>query len=163
MNLTQQKRGATLIEAVISLAALAIVVPLTFVALAASGKVAQSSDVETQSPWIVSFCADEITASRAARSSFFPATTPGEAFPKDGDVWALAFSPEGKAIARIGRQEYEQGISNISNQPARSIVALSTRESSTASPVFQLKISLEYPAGFPRERRQKHIFYSQVR
>ena len=107
------KRGASLIETVIAMGVLAVAIPLVFGALAESGKSTQSSEAETRSTWIIPACMEEIHASRSGRSQFFPTTLANEPFPALGDVWALAFSGEGKPVGKIPKADYDKGTRDI--------------------------------------------------
>ncbi len=166
------RSGSSLIETVIAMGVLAVAIPLVFGALAESGKSTMSSVLETRSAWIVPACMDEIRASRDGRPQFFTATTAGQAFPPIGDVWALVFSPEGKALGKITKSVYDSGTKDFNGQPVRYIATLSataivlTNAENTlkpgAPPMMRGSISLEYPAGAPAAKRQKLGFNTRL-
>lgn len=157
-------RGSSLIEAVIAMGVLAIAIPLVFGAIAESGKSGMSSEAETRSIWIIPACMDEIHASRAGSPRFFTATTTGETFPAAGDVWALAFSAEGKAIGKIDKALYDKGAKEIDGLPIRFIASISSEAlADTATPaLLNVRISLEYPSGSPAAKRQKIDFHTLI-
>ncbi len=157
--------GASLIEAVIAMGVLAVAIPLVFGALAESGKTGISAEAETRSTWMVPACMEEIQASRDGRPQFFTATTAGQIFPPAGEVWALAFSPEGKPIGKLSKAIYDKGTREIDGKPVRYIASLSSKTPtipSGATPMLSLRISLEYPATSPVAKRQKLEFYSRI-
>jgi len=159
-----RNRGSSLIEAVIAMGVLAIAIPLVFGAIAESGKSGMSSEAETRSIWIIPACMDEIQASRDGTPRFFTATTTGETFPAAGDVWALAFSPQGKAIGKIDNDLYDKGAKEIDGQPIRFIASISSETvANTATPaMLNVRISLEYPSGAPAAKRQKIDFHTLI-
>lgn len=162
---TSAARGSTLIEAVIAIGVLAVAIPLVFGALAESGKTGMSAEAETRSTWMVPACMEEIQASRDGRPQFFTSTTMGQIFPPAGDVWALAFSPEGQPIGKLSKAIYDKGTREISGKPVRYIASLSAKAPTTptgATPMLNLRISLEYPASSPAPKRQKLEFYTRI-
>ncbi len=162
---TAGTRGASLIEAVIAMGVLAVAIPLVFGALAESGKSGMSAEAETRSTWIVPACMEEIQASRDGRPQFFTRTTVGQMFPPAGEVWALAFSPEGKPVGTLSTTVYDKGVREIGGKPVRYIASLSSKTPATpsgASPMLSLRISLEYPASSPAANRQKLEFYTRI-
>ncbi|NQX02416.1 hypothetical protein HQ447_17295, partial [bacterium] len=122
-TLTQSSsnRGSSLIETVIAMGVLAVAIPLVFGALAESGKSGLSSEAETRSTWIVPACMEEILASREGKPQFFTPTAVGEAFPPASQVWALAFSPEGKPLGKLSKAVYDKGSKELNGQPVRYI------------------------------------------
>ncbi len=166
------RNGSSLIETVIAMGVLAVAIPLVFGTLAESGKSTMSSVLETRSAWIVPVCMDEIRASRDGRPQFFTATTAGQAFPPVGDIWALVFSPEGKALGKITKSVYDSGTKDFNGQAVRYIATLSataivlTKAEIDAKPgapaMMRAAISLEYPVGAPAAKRQKIGFYSRL-
>lgn len=165
----QTSRGTSLIEAVIATGVLAVAVPLVFGAFAESGKTGISAEAETRSTWIVPACMEEIQASREGRSQYFETTTVGTTFPSTGDVWALAFSSEGRVIGKISQAEYAKGIKELDGQSIRYLASLSATEpessgntTNSSAEMMLTKVSLEYPAISPLEKRQKIDFYTQI-
>lgn len=144
---------------------LAIAIPLVFAALAESGKSGMSAAAETRSTWIVPACLAEIRASRAGRPQFFTATGVGEEFPA-GDVWALAFSPEGRPLGRVAKALYDKGIQDLDGQRIGYIATLSATTPVPAPagpvPLLRARISLEYPPAAPAAKRQKLDFYTRI-
>ena len=160
-----QTRGSSLIEAVIAMGVLAVAIPLVFGALAESGKSGMSSEAETRSTWIVPACMEEILASREGRPQFFTATAVGQVFPPAGEVWALAFTPEGKPIGKLAKGIYDKGTKELNGQPVRYIASISSATSTSTSgvtPLLRTRISLEYPASAPAAKRQKLEFYTRI-
>ena len=163
--ITAGTRGASLIEAVLAVGVLAVAIPLVFGALAESGKSGMSAEAETRSTWIVPACMEEVQASRDGRPQFFTRTTVGQMFPPAGEVWTLAFSPEGKPCGKLSKAAYDKGVREIGGKPVRYIASLSSKTPTTpsgVSPMLSLRISLEYPASSPAANRQKLEFYTRI-
>lgn len=160
-----QTRGSSLIETVIAMGVLAVAIPLVFGALAESGKSGVSSEAETRSTWIVPACMEEILASREGRPQFFTATSVGQVFPPSGEVWALAFTPEGKAIGKLTKGIYDKGTKELNGQPVRYIASISsatTPPTTGLTPLLRTRISLEYPSTAPAAKRQKLEFFTRI-
>lgn len=158
-----KRRGASLIETVIAMGVLAVAVPLVFGALAESGKSGLSSEAETRSTWMVPICMQEIEASRAGKPRYFTTTKVNEAFPPGGDVWALAFSAEGRPLGKMSKSLYDKGATTLDGQTIRYIASLSAAPVAGAVPVMsRARISLEYPSGAPATKRQKLEFYTRI-
>lgn len=167
-TLTQSSsnRGSSLIETVIAMGVLAVAIPLVFGALAESGKSGLSSEAETRSTWIVPACMEEILASREGKPQFFTPTAVGEAFPPASQVWALAFSPEGKPLGKLSKAVYDKGSKELNGQPVRYIALLSAAAPKNTpagvTPMLSTRITLEYPAAIPVAKRQKLDFYTRI-
>lgn len=158
-------RGSSLIETVIAIGVLAVAIPLVFGALAESGKSAMSSEAETRSTWIVPACMDEIQASRDGRPQFFTATTTGQIFPPAGDVWAVAFSAEGRPIGKISKGVYDMGTKELDGKPVRYLATLSSATTHTSpgvTPMLRALITLEYPSALPVAKRRKLEFFTRI-
>jgi hypothetical protein len=159
------RSGATLVEAVIALGVLAVAAPLVFGALAEAGKSGLASEAETRSTWMIPACMEEIHASRDGRPQYFTATVTGEGFPPTGDVWALAFSPEGKPVGRLAKANYDKGAKELDGKPVRYIAVLSATAQppgSNTTPMLKTRISIEYPASVPALKRGKIDFHARI-
>jgi type II secretory pathway pseudopilin PulG len=157
--------GATLIEAVIAVGVLAIAVPLVMGTIAEAGKSGMAAEAETRSTWMISTCMTEINASRVGQSRYFPPTITGQSFPAAGDVWALAFSPEGKPVGKISKSNYDQGTKEIDGKPVRFIAELSAVPQTTASggvPMLKTRISIQYPAAAPASKRGNLDYHTLI-
>ena len=158
-------RGATLIEAVIAIGVLAVAIPLVYGALAEGGKSGLSSQAETRSTWMIPACIDEIHASRQGRSLYFSATANGQAFPPAGEVWALAFSADGKPIGRLSKGVYDSGAAELDGKPIRYIASMSAAAAvvrKDATPMLDLQIAIEYPAAAKVAKRGKLDFHTRI-
>jgi hypothetical protein len=158
-------RGSSLIEAVLAMSVLAVAIPLVFGALAESGKSGMSSEAETRSTWMVPACMDEIRASREGLPRYFTPTVAAQVFPPDGDVWALAFSSEGKPLGKISKAAYDKGIKELDGQAVRYVASLSAAgnlEKVETAPMLCTRISVEYPAASPAAKRRKIDFYTRI-
>lgn len=159
------RRGSSLVEAVIAMGVLAVAIPLVFGALVESGNSNVSSEAETRSTWIVPACMEEILASREGKPQFFTPTTVGQIFPPAGDVWALAFSADGKPIGKIAKGTYDKGTKTLNGKTVRYIATLASETTPTpsgATPMQRAKITLEYPSALPVAKRQKLEFYTRI-
>lgn len=154
------QRGATLVEAVIAVGVMAVAVPLVFGAITEAGKSGVSSTAETRSTWIVPACMEEIRASREGRPLFFNATTPGQPIPPAGDVWALGFSADGKPVGRLPNVLHEQGAKELNGVPIRYIASI--RALPDSGTLLKTRISIEYPAAAPENKRSKLDFHTCI-
>ena len=165
LTTTLKNRGSSLIEAVIAMGVLAVAVPLVFGAIAESGKSGISAEADTRSTWIIPACMNEIRASREGKPQFFIPTLVGQTFPPTGDVWALAFSPEGKPVGKLSKTAYESGAKDLNGQAIGYVTTLSSVTTTTktgATPMLRAKVTLEYPAGAPLAKRQKLDFFTRI-
>jgi len=159
----RHRDGSTLIEAAIASGVLAVVIPLVCGVLAAAGKTGLASQADTRSTWIIPACIDEIRASRAGCPRYFPPTAAGEAFPPSGEVWALAFSADGKLLGKIPRELHDRGTREIDGIPVRYIASMSSSPppAATAGPqLLPVHISLEFPASAPAAKRHQLAFHT---
>ena len=159
-----EKSGSTLIEVVIAVGVMAVAVPLVFGALAESGKSGMSARAETRSTWIVPLCIDEIRASREGRSEYFAATTTGQVFPPTGDVWVLAFSPDGKPIGKLPKADYDKGTTQLNGEKILYLATISAKTTTQtgATPMLSARVTMEYPSGAPSTKRQKLDFFTRI-
>lgn len=158
-------RGSSLIETVIAIGVLAVAIPLVFGALAESGKSGMSSEAETRGVWMVPACMDEIRASREGRPRFFEPTAVNQSFPPDGEVWALAFSPEGKPVGKLAKAFYDKGTGQLDGRALGYIASLSSTAATVtggATPMLCARISIEYPAASPAAKRRKLDFHTRI-
>ena len=158
-------RGASLIEAVISIGVLAVAIPLVFGALAEAGKSAIAAQAETRSTWVIPACMEEIRASRDGRPRYFTPTTTGQTFPPTGEIWALAFSPDGQPIGRLSQALYQKGTRELNGKPVRYIASLGSSippGKPGTIPMLRVDISLEYPAAAPPAKRRKLDFHTRI-
>jgi Tfp pilus assembly protein PilV len=163
--MTATQRGSSLIETVIAMGVLAVAIPLVFGTLAESGKSGVSSAAETRSTWMIPVCMEEIRASREGRPRYFTPTASAEAFPTNGDVWALAFSDGGKLVGKISKAAYEKGTKELDGQAVVYIASLSAAEDlaeAATAPMLRTRISLEYPSASPAAKRRKIDFYTRI-
>ena len=108
---------------------------------------------------------EEILASREGRPQFFTKTAVNEIFPPTGEIWALAFSPEGKPIGKITKAVYDKGTKELNGKPVRYIATLSSATTPTpagSTPMLRARITLEYPSASPAKKRQKLDFYTRI-
>jgi hypothetical protein len=157
--------GATLVEAIIAVGVLAVAVPLVFGALAEAGKSGMASEAETRSTWMIPACMEEIRASREGRPQYFTPTITGQSFPPAGEVWALAFSPDGKPVGRIAKSAYDKGTKKLDGKPVRFIASLSAATQppvANTTPMLKTRVSIEYPASAPAAKRAKLDFHTRI-
>ncbi|MEO5713163.1 MAG: hypothetical protein ABIT37_06715 [Luteolibacter sp.] len=162
---TSGQSGSSLIEVVIAVGVMAVAVPLVFGALAESGKSGMSAEAETRSAWMIPICMDEIRASREGHSEYFTTTTTGQVFPPASEVWALAFSPEGKPLGKVSKAVYDKGLKDLNGAKVLYVAAISSAVPKTQTgpvPMLTAKISVEYPSGAPAAKRQKLDFFTRI-
>lgn len=162
----RRNHGATLVEAVISVGVLAVAVPLVLGAIAEAGKSGSSAQAETRSAWIVPACMEEIRAVRDGKPKYFTRVPVGQPFPPAGDVWALAFSPDGRPVGRLDRTQYERGTRELDGNPVRFIAVLGAAEKPQArtvgTPMLHARIAIEYPSSAPANRRGTIDFHTRI-
>lgn len=159
------KRASSLIDALIAIGVLSVAIPLVLTTMTQAGKSGLSAEAETRCNWMIPTCMEEIRASREGRPQYFNTTSIGQIFPPTDDVWALAFSPDGKPIGKIPKSLYDMGTKEING---KSVLYLATMTSTTAqvktgeSPMMNVRISIDYPASAPVAKRQKIDFHTQI-
>lgn len=159
------QKGTTMVEAIIAMGVLAVAVPLTYGALAEAGKAGLSAQAETRSTWIIPACIEEIQNSRAGSPQYFTATKIGQPFPPAGDVWALAFAPDGRPVGKMPKSFYDRGTKELDGKPVRFIAVLSATSQSAATgttPMLNARITIEYPASVPAKSRGKIDFHTRI-
>jgi type II secretory pathway pseudopilin PulG len=157
--------GTSLIEVVIAMGVMAVAIPLVFGALAESGKTSMLAEAETHGSWMVRQCMDELDAAHKGRSLYFPEISNHQIFPPAGEVWGLAFSSEGRLIAKFTKAEYDSGIHEIDGSKARYLLTTSSilpAYQTGQVPVLEMKITVEFPAGSPAGKRQKLDFFTHA-
>lgn len=158
--------GSTLMEVIIAVGVLAVAIPMVFGALAESGKSGLASQAETRSTWMIPICMDEIRASRDGLPQYFAPTAPGQAFPPSGEVWALAFSADGKPVGRLSKALYESGARELDGKNIRYIASIRAEALATntgTAPMMRVDVSLEYPAFTKAAMRGKIDFHTRIR
>jgi type II secretory pathway pseudopilin PulG len=159
------RRASTLVEAVIAIGVLSVAIPLVYATLAQAGKSELSSEAETRCTWMIPACLDEIRASRAGRSQYFNATVVGQTFPAAGEIWALAFSADGKPVGKIPKTAYENGLKSLDGKPVlylASMMASAATIKAGEPPVMNVRISIDYPAAAAAAKRQKLDFHTRI-
>lgn len=154
-------KGSTLIEAVIAIGVLAIAIPLVFGTMAESGKSGMASLAETRSTWIIPVCMDEISASRDGKPQYFTATTTGQTFPPAGDVWALAFSADGKPVGKLSKSQYDKGTRELEGKEVRFIATMAAVQQANST-MLRVDFFLEYPASAPSAKRGRLDFHTRI-
>jgi type II secretory pathway pseudopilin PulG len=157
--------GVSLIESLIALGVLAVAIPAVLAVMTEAGKSGLASQAETRSTWMIPACLDEIRASRGGSPQYFSPTASGQAFPPPGELWALAFSPEGRPIGKLPRTLYSNGIRELDGQTVRYIASLASSEvpgSDASARLLNVRISLEYPAASPETQRRKLVFHTRM-
>lgn len=159
------RRGATLMEAVIAVGVIAMAVPLVLGTLAESGESGLAAQAETRSSWIIPACMDELQATRDGVGQFLPTTQPGQQFPPGSEVWALAFSADGRTLGKVSKAEYEKGVKRLENTQVRYLATLKgtpTPPKPGITPLLNVTLTLEFPAAVPAEKRQKIAFHTRM-
>ena len=161
---TKRRSGFSLIETVIALCVLAVTVPLVFLALETGGRSGMTSATESRSRWMVEACLEEIRASREGRARWLSNTRPGSVIPPDGELWALAFSNDGRVLGKVAAGQWAAGIGHLDGQAVRYLAGIESIESvSNGIPAMRVvRISLEDPAAAPAGKRGKSGFHTLV-
>mgnify|MGYP000055253044 CR=1 FL=1 len=159
------QRAFSLIESIMSISVLAITCPFVFAVIAQAGKSGLSSEAETRCAWIVATCLEEIRASREGCPQYFTATEEGDAFPPPDDVWALAFTSDGKVAGKISKADFENGAKESAGKSILYYASLSaniTPENFGELALMNVKISISYPASMPQKRRDHLDFHTLI-
>jgi hypothetical protein len=154
--------GSTLVESSIAMGVLALAVPLVFGSMAEAGKSGASADAETRSAWIIPACLQEIENSRVGKPQYFTATETGQTFPPENEIWALAFSNEGSSVDKITIAQYESGIKKLEGKSISHLAKISATKAEENDGMLNLRITLEYPATAPADKRRTLDFHSRI-
>jgi len=165
-NQAIRTKGATLVEATISLGVLAVAVPLVFGAIFQAGRSGIDSELDNRSTAIIPACLAAVERARVGSPGWFDPSPSGTIFPANGDVWALAFSEDGRVLGRLTKTEYEQGLKQKEGEPVRYLASLSAAPQTANPPPdspLRLTITIEQPAIATAKRRSQIEFHSSVR
>ena len=158
------RRGASLVEVMVSIGVLAIVTPLSLAALLQAGESGSAARAETRAPLIVENCMAELNLARKGFSEYLPTLEAGKKF-GDGDVLCLAFGGDGKLLGKVDPGAYEKGTKEIANQDAVFLAKLSGVEDESRKDfplMLTVKVSIERPAVAPRDSRRAMDFYTKL-
>lgn len=161
-----RQRGITLAETIVSMSVLAVAIPLVFGALVEASRTGGDAGMDNRSASIIPACIQALARAREGLPGWFEASPHGRVFPREGDVWALAFSEGGNLVGRVSKAEYENGLRELAGESVRYLASMSARPqeeaAATGSPL-RLAIIIEYPAAAPSDRRGRQEFYSMIR
>ncbi|WP_035607786.1 hypothetical protein [Haloferula sp. BvORR071] len=158
------KRGASLVEIMVSIGVLAVVAPLALATLLQAGEGGSTSRAETRSPLIVENCLSELSLARQGLSANLPALQAGREFGKD-QVICLAFGGDGKLLGKIEGLGYDTGTGKVKDEDAAFLVRLSGVEDKSRSDfpsMLTVKVSIERPAIAASKNRRVMDFYTKL-
>lgn len=158
-------RGFSLIEIIIAMGVLAVALPLVCAVMARSGQSSASAKAETHCVWILPACLHEIDAAFLGKSHYLPTLARGQSLPAAGDILALAYSKEGRALALVTREAYHMGINPLAGDAVAYIVSICGEPSPTQASrpsMCNLRLTLEYPPAAPAVKRQKLDFFTRI-
>lgn len=156
------RSGSTLVESSIAMGVLALAVPLVFGSMAEAGKSGASAEAENRSAWIIPTCLQEIENSRVGKPQYFTATETGQTFPPENEIWALAFSNEGSTVDKITIAQYDRGIKNLNGKSISHLAKISATKAQENDGMLDLRITIEYPATAPVDKRRTLDFHSRI-
>ncbi|MCX6877969.1 MAG: type II secretion system protein [Verrucomicrobia bacterium] len=157
--------GFSLIEVILAMGVLAVALPLVFAVMARSGQSTAAAQAETRCAWIIPACLNEIEAAHAGNARFLPTLTRGQPFPAPGEVLALAFAADGRALGLADPEAYHRGLKNLADEPIRYLASIRTQRSPAqpgGPPMLNLRLTLEYPSAAPVAKRQKLDFFTRL-
>jgi hypothetical protein len=157
--------GSSLIEVLLAMGVLAVAVPLVSAVLVRSGQSAAAAQAETRCGWILPACLMEIEAACEGKARFLPKLPRNQSFPAAGDVLALAFAGDGRALGRIDRETYHRGGSTLADEPIRYLASIHTEPAASRpniAPMLSVCVTLEYPSAAPLAKRQKLDFHTRI-
>jgi hypothetical protein len=159
-------KGASLVEAAVSMGVLAVAVPLVFGAIFEAGRSGGSAELDNRSASIIPACITAVERAREGMPGWFEASPPGTAFPADGEIWALGFSGDGSVLGRLTMEQYQHGVRSLEGEAVRYLATISAvpqaGEGAADSPL-RLTIRIEHPAAAPTQRRERSHFHSSIR
>ncbi len=153
-------------ESVISIGVLAVTVPLILAAIGESGRTGEASGAETRAPWIAAACFDELRAASHGRSAYFSADEDGRVSPPEGGLWALGFTRGGAMVGTVSPDQYASGTRESDGREIRFIARVHPAPpvaGEAAASVPAMRVTVEYPAGAPEERRRTLDFHAHIR
>ena len=154
-------------ESVISIGVLAVAVPMILAAIGESGRAGEASGAETRAPWIAAAMFEEIRSAGEGKSAFFTAGADGRVTPPAGEVWALGFTRGGALVERISADQYNAGIRDRDEDAvryfARVHAAPDGQAGATPNQVPAMRVTVEFPATAPANRRRSLDFHAITR
>lgn len=162
---SRTRRGASLIEVVIAIGVLAVAVPLVFMVIAKSGQNAANARAETRCAWLIPACLNEIEAARTGSSELIPPRLPGQPFPADGTLLAIAFTEDGRPLGTIEQPAYDKGLKTLADESVRYLTTIRAEAAPVklgSPPMLNLHLTVEYPAAAPAVKRRKIDFHSRL-
>ena len=158
------QRGVSLVEAMVSIGVLAVVAPLALAALMRANEGGSSARAETRAPLIVENSMSELEMASRGAAEHLPAMLRGQEFGKT-DLLCLAFGGDGKLLGRVDGGQYDAGIEELGTQEAYYLATLqgTDEEDREGFPsMLTVKVSIEYPAIAPSERRRRMDFHTKL-
>lgn len=162
----RRARGASLVEAAVSMGVLAVAIPLVFGAIYEAGRSGGDAELDNRSASILPACMTAVERARDGVPGMFEASPAGSAFPADGETWALAFTEDGSLVGRVTKAQYENGLQVLEGETVRYLAALAAvpqEEPSQPDSPLRLTITIEHPASLPANRRGCSEFHSTIR
>lgn len=162
---TRHARGATLVEAAVSMSVLAVTVPLVFGAIFEAGRSGGDAESDNRSASIIPACISAVERAREGKPGWFEESLPGTAFPAEGDTWALAFADDGRVVGRVRKEQYETGLRELDGEQVRYLAALTavTQEGAPPNSPLRFTIVIEHPAALSAQRRGRYEFHTTIR
>ena len=137
-----RRRGASLVEAVVAVAVLAVAIPLALAAMGKAGDSSSSARAETRAPVIASFIRSELEAARQDGSEIYGKLIAGQSFPTGGRK-ALAFGRDGAYLGEISSAQYDKGLSRLNDQE---VFFIASAKGVTKPRGVLVTVRIEHPA-----------------
>lgn len=144
-----RSHGFSLLEVTVSLGVLAVAIPLTVAGIAGSTHSDGAAHMDSMASSMVTACLREWNEARRGEGE-----SAGEQ-----EVWAMGFASTGESLGRVEAEDYRSGcrksgmtyLARLENEPVEE-----------GSFVRKVRVSVEFPAVAPAEKRQRLEFFTRL-
>jgi len=148
-------RGFSLLEVTISLGVLAVVIPLSVAGIAGSMNSDAASRMDSMAASMVAACLEEWNAEQSKGGlAEEPVSSAG-----DEEVRVIGFASTGEPLGRVTAEDYQKGcrkggmlyLARLGNEPDEE-----------SRPTRKVRVSVEFPAAAPADKRQRLEFFTRL-
>lgn len=149
-------RGFSLLEVTVSLGVLAVAIPLSVAGIAGSTHSDGASRMDSMAASMVTACLGEWNAARSGKGEFA-----GESVSLAGgeEMWVIGFASTGESLGKVEAEDYRKGCRTGGMTYLARLDSEPVEEGSSARKV---RVSVEFPAVAPAEKRQRLEFFTRL-